>query len=149
MGSNPGCRGINSWARAGWANFLPAIMLCVVFCPRNDWVGSTVGTQACTAVAMQLAIGRRSCTARFWAANRWTRSHGNEFEAQQCSFCCKRCFLLGPCGVFVRKTTGSTQLISCVEAGTNNSTVALRVKGGDEEEPSAWGITGPSCYWGI
>jgi hypothetical protein len=38
---------------------------------------------------------------------------------------------------------------SCVEAGSNTSTVALRLVGGDGKGTSTWGITGQPCSWGI
>jgi hypothetical protein len=38
----------------------------------------------------------------------------------------------------------------CVEVGSNNSTVALRVVGGGEKGTQCWGgITGSPCSWGI
>jgi hypothetical protein len=44
----------------------------------------------------------------------------------------KMCFLCGPCLGVILKTTGATQTDSCVEAGSNTSTVTMRVVGGDE-----------------
>jgi hypothetical protein len=46
--------------------------------------------------------------------------------------------------------TGARIVQSRVEAGSNTSTVALRVIGGDEKgTPVPGGMTGPPCSWGI
>jgi hypothetical protein len=45
----------------------------------------------------------------------------------------KRCFLCGPYNGYVTRTSNSWSCESCVEAGSNTSTVTLRVVGGDKK----------------
>jgi hypothetical protein len=45
--------------------------------------------------------------------------------------CCKRCFLCGPCRGYITRPKAEWE--SRVEAGSNTSTVALRLVGGDDK----------------
>jgi hypothetical protein len=50
----------------------------------------------------------------------------------------------------VTLTLNESEQLSRVEAGSNTSTVALRVVGGDVKgNPVTGGKTGPHCSWGI
>jgi hypothetical protein len=46
---------------------------------------------------------------------------------------------IGPCEGVIRRKTEATIVSSRVEVGSNNSTVALRVVGGDEKETQCLG----------
>jgi hypothetical protein len=49
----------------------------------------------------------------------------------------------------MRKTNGAIQLVTeNPEAGSNTSTVAPRIAGGDEKEPSAWEYNGATLFLG-
>jgi hypothetical protein len=45
----------------------------------------------------------------------------------------ERCFLCGPCRGIMTRTVGAMSSVTRVEAGSNTSTVILRVVGGDEK----------------
>jgi hypothetical protein len=46
------------------------------------------------------------------------------------------CFLFGACRMSIGESEGRLQSVTRVEAGSNTSTVTLRVVGGDEKEAS-------------
>jgi hypothetical protein len=54
------------------------------------------------------------------------------------------CFLLGPCrGVILKRNWRCS-----VDADSNTSTAGLRVVGGNEREPSAWGFNWATLFMG-
>jgi hypothetical protein len=96
----------------------------------NDLETNNVTNVGCTAVAMQLADKERCYASPFLGNGSVNMFAPQRIGTQKWSYFWKRCFLLGSCEVVIRKRIGASQL---VEAGSNNSTVALRVVGGDEK----------------
>jgi hypothetical protein len=77
--------------------------------------------------------------------NIYPRQHIHRQQSKNCS---KRCFLFSAYRRYMMRKAEEYPLLPRVEAGSNTSTVALRVVGGDEKGTRAWGYNWATMFLG-